>query len=150
MRARLMLDSQTLMCLTGKHDGDGNTRSGRIHRADQQEGPGTLRGPHGRRPGRRHRAVSGPVRRNAHRRRLLEDRARRGGGVSAPTLRAVPLDADTARDLSRAAANVQTWTAKRNGLIRAAHAAGGGVREIARATGLNVATVHNIITPRKR
>lgn len=68
----------------------------------------------------------------------------------APTLPSVPLDDDTLRELSRSAANVKTWTAKRNDAIRAAHAAGGGVREIARATGLNVATVHNILSPRKR
>lgn len=70
--------------------------------------------------------------------------------MSSPTLPTVPLDDDTTRELSRAAANVKTWTAKRNALIKVAHAAGGGVREIARATGLNVATVHNILSPRKR
>lgn len=62
----------------------------------------------------------------------------------------MPLDDQTLRDLSKAAANVRTWTTKRNDAIRAAHVAGGGVREIARATGLNVATVHNIIQPRSR
>lgn len=67
----------------------------------------------------------------------------------APTL-ALMLSDEQSRDLSRAAANVRTWTDKRNAAIREAHAAGGGVREIARATGLNVATVHNIIKPRKR
>jgi DNA invertase Pin-like site-specific DNA recombinase len=62
----------------------------------------------------------------------------------------MPLDPQTATELSRAAANVRTWTEKRNNAIRAAHAVGGGIREIARATGLNVATVSNIITPRRR
>lgn len=70
--------------------------------------------------------------------------------MTAPTLPNVPLDDDTIRDLSRSAANVKTWTAKRNDAIKAAHAAGGGVREIARATGLNVATVHNILFPKRR
>lgn len=70
--------------------------------------------------------------------------------VTAPTLPSVPLDDDITRELSRAAANVKTWTVKRNAAIKAAHAAGGGVREIARATGLNVATVHNILHPKKR
>jgi hypothetical protein len=66
------------------------------------------------------------------------------------TLAAMPLDNQTIRDLSRAAANVRTWTTKRNDTIRAAYEAGAGVREIARATGLNVATVHNILKPRSR
>ena len=66
------------------------------------------------------------------------------------TLAPMPLSADQARELSHAAANVRPWTEKRNEAIKAAHAAGGGVREIARATGLNVATVHNIIKPRSR
>lgn len=68
----------------------------------------------------------------------------------ADTMTGMPLDDQTARELSRAAANVRTWTTKRNDLIRAAHKAGGGVREIARATGLNPATVHNILKPRSR
>jgi hypothetical protein len=68
----------------------------------------------------------------------------------AGTLAAMPLDDQTARELSRAAANVRTWTTKRNDLIRAARAAGGGLREIARATGLNEGTVSNILSPRKR
>jgi hypothetical protein len=60
------------------------------------------------------------------------------------------LDLQTLRELGRASANVRTWTDKRNTLIREAHEAGGGVREIARATGLNVGTVHNILFGRKR
>ena len=67
-----------------------------------------------------------------------------------PTLGSMPLDDQTARELSRAASNVRTWTEKRNNLIREARANGGGLREIARACGLNEATVHNIITPRSR
>ena len=67
-----------------------------------------------------------------------------------PTLGPMPLDKQTATELSRAASIVRTWTEKRNELIRSARAAGGGLREIARATGLNEATVHNIITPRSR
>ena len=70
--------------------------------------------------------------------------------MTTPTLGSMPLDDQTARDLTNAAAKVRTWTDKRNALIRRAHAAGAGIREMARATGLNVATVHNIINPRKR
>lgn len=62
----------------------------------------------------------------------------------------MPLDAQTAKDLAQAAKNVQLWTERRNTLIKSSHDAGGGVREIARATGLNVATVHNILKPRRR
>lgn len=68
----------------------------------------------------------------------------------AATVAVMPLDDQTARELARAAKNVQLWTEKRNELIKSSHAAGGGVREIARATGLNVATVHNILKPRRR
>ena len=60
------------------------------------------------------------------------------------------LDDQTARDLSKAATNVRTWTQKRNDLIRAAYEAGAGVREIAKATGLNVGTVHTMLHGRKR
>lgn len=66
------------------------------------------------------------------------------------TVTVMPLDDQTAKELTRAHRNVQLWTEKRNELIRASHEAGGGVREIARATGLNVATVHNILKPRRR
>lgn len=62
----------------------------------------------------------------------------------------MPLDAQTIRELSRAAKQAVSWTERRNTLIKAAHEAGGGVREIARATGLNVGTVHNILHGRKR
>lgn len=67
-----------------------------------------------------------------------------------PTLPSVPLDENTARALTRAAKQAATWTDKRNQLIREAVAAGGGVREVARAVGLNHATVLNIVKPRQR
>lgn len=70
--------------------------------------------------------------------------------MTAPTLPAMPLDDDTARDLSRAAKQATTWTERRNTLIREALAAGHGVREVARAVGLNHTTVLNIQTPKKR
>lgn len=70
--------------------------------------------------------------------------------MTAATVPAMSLDDDTARELSRAAKNVTTWTEKRNELIRKALAEGGGVREVARATGLAPATVLNIQTPKKR
>lgn len=66
------------------------------------------------------------------------------------TVAGMSLDDDTARELSRAAKNVATWTDKRNSLIREALASGAGVREVARATGLAPATVLNIQTPKKR
>jgi DNA invertase Pin-like site-specific DNA recombinase len=62
----------------------------------------------------------------------------------------MPLDDATTRELARAAKQAATWTEKRNALIREAVAAGGGVREVARAVGLNHATVINIIKPRQR
>lgn len=66
------------------------------------------------------------------------------------TLSAMPLDADDARQLSRAAKNATTWTERRNALIKLTHAKGGGIREIARATDLSPASVHNILFGRKR
>lgn len=54
------------------------------------------------------------------------------------------------RELSRAAKQVASWTERRNTLIREALAAGAGVREVARATGLNPSTVLNIQSPKKR
>jgi AcrR family transcriptional regulator len=68
----------------------------------------------------------------------------------ADTIASMPLDDQTTRELSRASKQVTSWTERRNALIKAAHAAGGGVREIARATGLNVGTVHNILFGRRR
>lgn len=70
--------------------------------------------------------------------------------MTTPSLAPMTLDDQTARDLSRAAANVRTWTQKRNDLIRTAFEAGAGVREIAKATGLNVGTVHTMLHGRKR
>lgn len=60
------------------------------------------------------------------------------------------LDADATRELSRAAKQVTSWTERRNTLIREALAAGAGVREVARATGLAPASVLNIQKPRRR
>ena len=70
--------------------------------------------------------------------------------MTAPTLPAMPLDDITARELSRAAKQVTSWTEKRNALIRDALTAGHGVREVARATGLAPATVLNIQKPKER
>lgn len=68
----------------------------------------------------------------------------------AETIAGVPLDADRLRELSRAAKQADSWTERRNALIREASEAGGGVREIARATGLSPASVHNILHGRRR
>lgn len=70
--------------------------------------------------------------------------------MTTTTVAAMPLDENTARELSRAAKQAATWTERRNALIRQAVADGGGVREVARAVGLNHATVLNIIKPRRR
>lgn len=70
--------------------------------------------------------------------------------LTSPTLPSVPLDDSTARELTRAGKKAAEWTEKRNDLIRAAVGAGAGVREVARAVGLNHATVLNIIKPRQR
>ena len=74
-------------------------------------------------------------------------------GIPLPPIASVPpmpLDDATARELAKAAKNAATWTEKRNALIRDALAAGGGVREVARATNLAPATVLNIQKPRRR
>lgn len=70
--------------------------------------------------------------------------------VVTPTLRDVPLSDDEARELSRAAKQVTSWTERRNQLIRDALTAGHGVREVARATGLAPASVLNIQKPKQR
>lgn len=70
--------------------------------------------------------------------------------MTAPTLRDVPLSDDEARELSRAAKQVTAFTERRNALIREALAAGHGVREVARAVGLNHTTVLNIQKPKQR
>jgi hypothetical protein len=60
------------------------------------------------------------------------------------------LSEDDAKRLARIGRAVVAKTRERNALIRALHAEGAGLREIARAVGLAPATVLNIITPRKR
>jgi hypothetical protein len=70
--------------------------------------------------------------------------------VTVDTVPTMPLDDSTSRELARAAKHVTTWTERRNALIRDALAAGAGVREVARATGLAPATVLNIQQPKKR
>lgn len=71
--------------------------------------------------------------------------------TAADTVPSMPfLDDDTTRELSRAAKQVTSWTERRNTLIREALAAGHGVREVARATGLAPASVLNIQKPKKR
>jgi DNA-binding NarL/FixJ family response regulator len=77
-------------------------------------------------------------------------RERQRAAMTASTLPPMPLDENTARELSRAAKQVTSWTERRNTLIRDALAAGHGVREVARATGLAPATVLNIVKPKKR
>lgn len=54
------------------------------------------------------------------------------------------LDADAARELSRAAKQAQTWLERRDRLIVEALAEGAGVREVARCAGLAHPTVLNI------
>ena len=56
----------------------------------------------------------------------------------------------TDRELIKAGRDVTQDTERRNDLIRRAHTAGRGVREIGRLVGLSHAAVINIITPRKR
>ena len=73
-----------------------------------------------------------------------------GSACRAETLTSVPLSDDQARELSRAAKQVTTWTERRNRLIREAVEAGAGVREVARACGLNHATVLNILKRKQR
>lgn len=70
--------------------------------------------------------------------------------MTAATVPLMPLDDDTARELSRAAKQVTSWTDRRNTLIRDALTAGHGVREVARACGLAPATVLNIQKPKDR
>lgn len=65
--------------------------------------------------------------------------------MTAATVAAMPLDDETLRDLSRAAKQASTWTERRDRLIVEAVQAGGGVREVARAVGLNHATVLYIV-----
>jgi transposase-like protein len=67
-----------------------------------------------------------------------------------PTIPGVPVDPTLARKLTTAAGKARDWTEERNRLVREAHAAGGGVREIARLIGLTHPAVLNIIKPRER
>jgi transposase-like protein len=66
------------------------------------------------------------------------------------TVPAVPVDPTTARRLTAVAKRAREATEERNRLIREAHAAGGGVREIARLVGLTHPSVLNILKPRAR
>lgn len=70
--------------------------------------------------------------------------------ADAPTLAAMPLTDDEARELSRAAKQATSWTERRNTLIREAFKRGAGIREIAKAVGLSPATVHTMLHGRKR
>ncbi len=69
---------------------------------------------------------------------------------SPSTIAPVPVDPATAKRLTTAATKARDWTEERNRLIREAHAAGGGVREIARMVGLTHPAVLNILKPRQR
>lgn len=61
------------------------------------------------------------------------------------TLAGVPLTPDTARELSRAAKQVESFRQRRDTLIVRAQAEGAGLREIARAVGLTHRAVAKII-----
>jgi transposase-like protein len=61
----------------------------------------------------------------------------------------VPLDDSTSRELRAAGNKVRQWTDRRDDLVRAAHAAGGGVREIARLVGLGHPSVLRILKREK-
>lgn len=60
------------------------------------------------------------------------------------------LEPDDAKRLARLGKTVTDKTIERNDEIKRLHAEGGGIREIARAVGLNPGTVHNIINGRRR
>lgn len=62
----------------------------------------------------------------------------------------VPLSDDDTRELSRVSKQVRSFTERRNRMIREKVAAGAGVREVARACGLDHTTVLNIIKPKDR
>ena len=61
------------------------------------------------------------------------------------TLAGVPLTDDEARELSRAAKQVDAFRQRRDALIVQAHAEGAGLREIARAAGLTHRAVAKIL-----
>lgn len=62
----------------------------------------------------------------------------------------MPVDPALAKRLTTSADKARSWTEERNRLIREVHAAGGGVREIARLVGLAHPSVLNILKPRVR
>ena len=61
------------------------------------------------------------------------------------TLAGVPITPETARELSRAAKQVDAFRQRRDALIVQAHAEGAGLREIARAAGLTHRAVAKIL-----
>lgn len=65
--------------------------------------------------------------------------------MTAATVPTMTLDDDTARELSRAAKQAETWLQRRDRLIVEALAKGGGVREVARLVGLTHPSVLNIL-----
>jgi hypothetical protein len=60
------------------------------------------------------------------------------------------LDPADARELAELGREVAASTERRNAAIRRIRAKGSGVREIARAVGLNHTTVLNILSPKQR
>ena len=60
------------------------------------------------------------------------------------------VESERTKQLTQAGKKVREWTERRNQLIREAHEAGDGVREIARAVGLSHPSVLNILERRKR
>ena len=61
------------------------------------------------------------------------------------TLATMPISADDARELSRAARMADTWRTNRDRLIREAHAKGAGLREIGRLVGMTHRAVSKIV-----
>lgn len=62
-----------------------------------------------------------------------------------PTLSVVPITPDTARELSRAAKQVESFRQRRDALVVQAHAEGGGLREIGRLTGMTHRAIAKIL-----
>jgi lambda repressor-like predicted transcriptional regulator len=60
------------------------------------------------------------------------------------------LTPDERRELSRAAKQIVSFTARRNAMIRDLHERGRGLRAIAKAAGLSPSTVHTMLHGRKR
>lgn len=67
-----------------------------------------------------------------------------------PTLVGVPINPDTAREISRAARQERAFLARRNEWIVQAHREGAGLREIARAAELTHRAVAKIIERTQR